>query len=140
MKYCVYHNPVPLSRPRFGQGRVYDPQKNERIFYTIAIERQHNNRPMLTGPLHLDVTFFMPMPPSMSLKKKSQVKDTPHFVRPDLSNLLKWLEDVAQQAGLFKDDSCIVSVAAHKIYSDEPRTEFIFTPLQGERHGKKEKV
>ena len=128
MKYCVKHKPIPLSRPRFGQGRVYDPQKEERIFYSISLDHQHKNRPLLAGPLALDVTFFMPIPPGMTVKRKAIIRGTHHHIRPDLSNLIKWIEDVAQNI-IFKDDALIVSINAQKIYDDIPRTEFTIKEL-----------
>lgn len=39
------------------------------------------------------VIFYYPMPKSWSEKKKKRMDHTPHTQRPDLSNLLKALED-----------------------------------------------
>lgn len=47
----------------------------------------------LTGK---DITFILPMPKSWSKKKKIEMDGMPHMQRPDLSNLLKALEDAHQ--------------------------------------------
>jgi Holliday junction resolvase RusA-like endonuclease len=46
------------------------------------------------GPL-LECRFFIPMPKSWSKKKKLEMGLTPHQSKPDLSNLVKALEDAA---------------------------------------------
>jgi len=48
------------------------------------------------------IIFYLPMPKSWSKKKKAQMIGTPHRSRPDISNLIKALEDA-----LYLDDSII---------------------------------
>lgn len=48
------------------------------------------------------ITFFIAMPKSWSKKKKAEMRGTKHRQRPDLSNLLKALEDAC-----YTDDSTI---------------------------------
>jgi Holliday junction resolvase RusA-like endonuclease len=61
------------------------------------------------------VTFFLPMPESWSEAKLEQRYGTPHQQRPDLSNLLKALEDA-----VYGEDSVIWSYAeVRKIWSDQ---------------------
>ena len=128
MIYKIYGKPIPLKRPRtsFLKKIVYDPQKDEKEDAITQLRLQHKNLPILDGPLNLNVTFFMPPPPSMSYKKKCFLYDLPHFKKPDLSNLIKYLEDVAQGI-IFSDDSRITSISAKKIYAETARTEFQIT-------------
>ena len=49
---------------------------------------------------HLRIKFVMPMPKSWSRKKCIEMAGKPHKVRPDLSNILKAVEDI-----LLKEDS-----------------------------------
>ena len=49
-----------------------------------------------------DITFVIPMPKSWSNKEKIKMDGQPHIHKPDLSNLLKALEDA-----VYKNDSMI---------------------------------
>ena len=60
------------------------------------------------------VTFILPMPNSFSKKKKGQLNGKPHMQRPDLSNLLKALEDA-----LYQDDSGIYDIWIEKRWGIE---------------------
>ena len=54
-----------------------------------------------------------------------------HVYKPDVSNLLKFIEDTCTGI-LFHDDCIIASVLACKRYDIEPRTELIITELSNE--------
>lgn len=60
------------------------------------------------------VTFLMPMPKSWSKKKRLKMVDTYHKQVPDLDNLIKALGDA-----VYQDDSCISSISASKVWSEE---------------------
>jgi len=74
------------------------------------------------------VLFHMQMPASWSDRKKQLFAGRPHQTKPDISNLLKFVEDVASGV-LFHDDSLIVQVHARKIYSIEGGTLFTMREL-----------
>ena len=71
------------------------------------------------------VTFFLPIPKSWSEKKRAEHLGGPHETRPDLSNLLKALEDAVygddshiwQYAGLCKrwgnEGKIVVDIPSH---------------------------
>lgn len=44
-------------------------------------------------PCGLHITFIVPMPQSWSERKKEEMDGQPHQQRPDLSNMIKALED-----------------------------------------------
>jgi len=69
----------------------------------------------------------MLVPASSSLKKKLLLYNQPHIKAPDLSNLLKFVEDVIVEAQIITDDSKIISISAKKLYAEYPRTEFQIT-------------
>lgn len=50
----------------------------------------------------MNITWHIPIPKSLSLKKQKEMVGKPHEKRPDLDNYLKALLDA-----LFKEDSCI---------------------------------
>lgn len=125
MKYVVKGNPIPLCRPRFNQGRrPWDSQREEKVRWGLNVGMQHGSAPLFDGPIHLDVTFYFPAPQSM-VKRATEFQDIfiPHYYRPDLSNLIKFVED-AVTGILYRDDCLIVSIRAVKGYSVDPRTEF----------------
>ena len=66
------------------------------------------------GPLRLTMSFYLPRPKSLPKKV------THHIKKPDVSNLLKSVED-AMKGILYRDDSQIVEVFVRKNYNSTPR-------------------
>lgn len=128
-RYILLGSPIPLARARFTNRRVYDSQKHLKLVSAIELERQHGDKPRFTGPLRMTVWFYLPIPKSMSKRKRYNMKKTPHYTRPDLSNLIKFIEDVATGI-LYKDDCIIAELVSYKQYDTDPRTEFMFSPLR----------
>jgi Holliday junction resolvase RusA-like endonuclease len=60
------------------------------------------------------VTFILPMPASWPKKKRATHNGKPHMSRPDLSNLLKALEDA-----IYQEDSVIYDVQITKRWGPE---------------------
>lgn len=126
-KFTLYGTPTALARPRFSKlsRKVYDPQAYQKSKDIFQLQTQHSiHEDLFTKPLHLDVTFYMPIP--LHKKRKNNLY---HYCKPDLDNLVKWANDIGNGI-LYIDDSLICSINARKIYSDEPRTELIFTELE----------
>jgi Holliday junction resolvase RusA-like endonuclease len=126
--YTISGTPISLKRPRFGLGKVYDSQKREKFGVQMELKSQHDYISPFKGPLQLDVTFFMPLPQRQA-KKKHQESCLPHFIRPDIDNLLKWLLDNLNSV-IIKDDAQICTVKAQKVYSKIARTELSITRLE----------
>jgi Holliday junction resolvase RusA-like endonuclease len=124
--YVIPGDPIPLARPRFGKKKVYDSQRAEKLVWEIMLKNQHGALPELTGPLLLDITFYMPVA-QKKMKNKEQLYGRPHQFRPDLSNMIKYVEDIANEI-IYHDDCQISSITAKKVYG-EPRTEFTVTKL-----------
>jgi len=120
MTIIIPGKPIPLARARHGNGKTYDSQKQEKLYFGYLLKSK--NPPILTGPLHLTVAFYMPIPTSWSLKKQHAAENASHLSKPDLSNLVKFVED-ASHGILFTDDAQITSIAASKWYSAHARTE-----------------
>lgn len=126
--YVVEGNPVPLKRPRFS-GVVYDPQKADKKSFGWQLKSQQGSTAILTGMLHMTVTFFMELPKKKS-HREQLLKQGYHCYRPDLSNLIKFVEDVCVDAGIIEDDALIVEISSKKVYSEQSRTEFYFTLVE----------
>lgn len=130
-KYTLQGKPIPLNRPRVNtrHNRIYDSQRTLKEDSILQLKLQHADGPFIEGPLSLNATFFMPIPKSYSKKKKDETNGTLHTTVPDLSNLIKYLEDVAQGI-LFSNDSKISNIHAIKVYDSTPRTEFTISQIE----------
>lgn len=128
-KYCVPSdfiviegNPVAWQRPRQStKGIFYDSQKKHKEKYRTELLAQSSRWEKIEGPLLLECIFHMPIPSTLSKKKKKELFGEPHYKKPDLSNLLKFVED-AFQGLLFEDDKQIVEIHALKWYSSDAAT------------------
>ena len=130
MKLVIKGKPVPLARPRLLTGhhsRVYDPQATIKQDGIQQLRLQNKNKDPINEPILLDVSYFMPIPNSLSKKKKEEFLGQKHSIRPDLSNLVKMTEDLIVDANIITDDARITTITAVKVYSDNPRTELSIT-------------
>ena len=124
ISYVLKGEPIPLARPRLGHNHAFDSQKRVKAMIGLQLNSYHRGRPPLTGPLQLDVTYFMKTP-----KAKPKLNNQHHAVRPDLDNLIKMTLDTCQDCNCFLDDAQICVIHAQKIYSQEPRTELTLTQI-----------
>lgn len=115
--YSIPGRPIPLQRPRYSVAHVYDSQKREKAFSAIYLTQQHNDRPLIQGPIEMTVIFYFDTP-----KKTSSLEGKYHTSKPDLDNLIKYISDVSSGI-LFRDDSEIAIIHAMKLYSRTPRTD-----------------
>jgi len=124
LKYVIPGDPVALARARHtGRGTCYDSQKELKCSLGIFINNVHEDRPFYEGPLHLDIVFFMKIP------KRIRTISPFHLFKPDLSNLIKFYEDIATGI-LYRDDCLISKITASKIYDKNPRTEFTVVTMK----------
>ncbi len=72
--------------------------------------------------ISLVLTFYMPIPKSLSKKKQRELLGKQHLKLPDTDNMIKLVLDRANGT-LFNDDKYIYKICAKKIYSDMPRIE-----------------
>lgn len=129
-KFILDGPPIPLQRARCGrQQKVYDSQKNHKLVAGIHLKNQFENKQIIEGILQLDVIFYMPIPKKGCGKKNNGFEGNLHFKKPDLSNLIKFIEDVATGI-IYTDDSRIAIIQSEKRYDQQPRTEFTITLLE----------
>jgi len=105
--------PPPKYRGKEWPRRVV---KNWRMFQNLVIA---NKVHLPEDGAH--VIFHIAMPPSWSKKKKEKMLGQLHKQIPDVSNLLKALEDAAQAcaATFYKDDSEISDIRITKRWAQE---------------------
>ena len=124
----ILGKPIAKKRPKFfrrgGFVGTYNCQETEegRFMNQIASAKPDGLDP-ITGPVSLTVTFKMPIPDSLSKKKRAEMisGEIAHIKKPDLDNLIKFVKDCANGI-LWKDDSQVIGIWASKFYSETPKT------------------
>ena len=104
---------TPCPKPRMTQSDKWKKRPAVMRYWAFKDEVR-----LKMGGVELDgscVVFFIPMPKSWSKKRRDATLGHPHRSRPDISNLLKALEDA-----LYGEDSHIASYGSlTKVWSDE---------------------
>lgn len=120
LEFTIPEVPVPQARPRLSKYGVYDPQSVQRRVAQAYIHAQMHGNAKLSGPIYMEVVFYFS--PKLKNKKLANLRNgCYHNIKPDLSNLVKFLEDVCNGV-VFHDDCQISYFMAKKVYSEPPRT------------------
>lgn len=121
--------PMAAPRPRFSKFGTYNNKKYTK--YKEAIQKILKTKKVIFyshNALELEVVFYMPIPKSLSKRKKEELIGAYHTKRPDTDNLLKALKDAL--GGLcYRDDAQVSVVSAKKIYALHPRIEFMLKEI-----------
>ena len=129
IKFTVDGEPKGKGRPRFRSfGKFVTTYTDAK---TKSLETNIRNTYLGYGfdsnleeniPVDIDIKFYMPIPKSLSEKKKKELIDQPHTKKPDIDNMLKSVYDGLNKAA-FADDSQVYCSSNEKLYSLNPRTE-----------------
>jgi Holliday junction resolvase RusA-like endonuclease len=90
---------IPFPKPRMNHKSLWT--KTAKRYFTKADELREKANGLVLPPI-LTITFIIPMAKSWPIKKKKEYDGKPHQQRPDLSNLVKAVEDI-----LCEEDSYI---------------------------------
>jgi Holliday junction resolvase RusA-like endonuclease len=120
--------PVAKGRARLttrgGFARAYTPAKTSRYedLIRLAAGNAMSGRSPLEGALRVVVHAYVPMPKSMSLKKRVEAEAgiLRPITRPDCDNYLKCALDGLNQIA-FRDDAQVAELVGIKAYSEKPR-------------------
>lgn len=114
--------PVPQKQTQFGKRRCYDPSKKDKEALRWQIMQYAPKKP-LEGAISMHLTFFMPIPKSVSKTVRQQMIDKIILptTRPDFDNL-SYIMTNAMNDLIYKDDSQIVKAYIEEYYGEEPRT------------------
>lgn len=118
--YCVNVPPIAWKRAARNGKRVYDAQARDKVSFGLYLGQQHNEESLFDMPIHVEITFYMP------ISKSSKGSKFYHSSPPDLDNLTKFCLDAIKDV-LITDDRIICSLFAEKVYDENPRTELIIT-------------
>jgi len=115
----------PVPKPRQSIRDKWSPSKSTLRYRLFADELRYQAMDMkFVLPDSFAVEFVIPMPKSWSIRQKSLMNGRPHKQTPDLSNLLKSLEDA-----LRKEDKEIWDVHASKRWGETGLIR-IYTPTE----------
>lgn len=143
LQYTVIGIAKPQARPKVfhrtlknGKNFVstYSPKTDWfGLVYTESLKQKNLLKNRLSGALRLNLLFCMPIPKSISKKKKEKL----FYVskRPDVDNLAKAVMDAINQVGLWEDDSQIAVLEVSKIYAEEPRCVIYIQELENGNKG-----
>jgi Holliday junction resolvase RusA-like endonuclease len=132
--------PVPWSRHQGGRStKPFTPAKQRNNAATLRMAAQEEMferlgdgvpespwrmRPKapFSVPVRLDVLAELEIPKTWSKRKQSAALagDVQPGKRPDLSNVIKQIED-ALNGVVFTDDALVVEIAARKVYGLQPK-------------------
>jgi Holliday junction resolvase RusA-like endonuclease len=105
-------------------SRSYDAHTRDKVCFGLYLSQQHGEEPFFDKPIHIDVTFYLPIP--------KPVKDKPtslsRTASPSLDCLYKFFIDAIKDI-LIADNRVICSLSMKKVYDKEPRTELLITEV-----------
>lgn len=129
IKFIIPGDPVGKGRPRFGRRgnfvQTYTPDKtvNYETLVKLEYERQCGDyRFDDETPLDMRIFAFLPIPKSVSKKKRQAMIDKKirPIKKPDSSNITKIIED-ALNGIAYKDDTQIVDSQIRRFYGETPK-------------------
>lgn len=132
--WCVYTIPGPpkaKQRVRVTKRGAYDAQYQEKSIDHMRFNYQRCGDDLWRVPITVHFTFVMQIPSSFSKKRRRELRGAPVVKRPDLSNMIKYIEDVGNQS-IWYDDTLIVHVSGEKVYGDVPHTLIYVRAYDGE--------
>lgn len=111
-------NLIPIGKPRMTQrDKWLNPPRPEILKYRLsrhAIQDYAMMEGFVLGEI-LEGTFILPMPKSWSKKKQKLMDGKPHLNKPDLDNIIKFVQDSLKPEG----DQMIHTIVAKKIWGEE---------------------
>ena len=125
--------PKPTPRPRIARrgnkSIAYYPKEYQIYKDHLKMLAELICKTKYKGPLKMEVIFYMPIPSSLSKKKKDELRGVWHIKKPDCDNLAKGVKD-ALEGIAYDNDSQVCELMIRKIYSTEPKIEVILCELK----------
>ena len=129
--YILKGEPEALVLRRADDITGWNTHKERKLIVDISLESQHNDRPLFSGALWVDVTFYFPIPHPIRAKTKA-IDGDPHSNKPSLFLLLNFLEHSAEHI-VWTDTVNVARMTCTKMYDVEPRTVLTITELNGKK-------
>lgn len=123
MTFDVFGRPAPqgskryvggnrASGGRFIEASKYLPAWRQAVKEAAIVAK--GEAETLTDAVEVSVSFFLERPKSITVTKRPLP-----IVVPDLSKLIRAIEDSMTDAGVWADDSQVIKITAYKFYADD---------------------
>lgn len=134
--FVVPGTPVGKGRPKFARRgnfvSTYTPEKTASYENLVKVKAQEamQGRPVMDGPVSVDIELYVTPPASWSLKKQraALLGDTLPTAKPDMDNVIKGLFDACNEI-VWKDDKQVVQLMVTKRYAETADARMRVTPL-----------
>ncbi len=122
IEIIIQGRPIPWTAPKVSNKRTYSPHSIHKEQIQWQMKSQFKN-PIFCCPLHVEMDFYFKIPKTISkIRKMEMLANKIHrMVRPDLTNLCKFLEDCGNGI-LWKDDAIIYENRLRKMYGKEEKS------------------
>jgi len=134
IRFFIAGDPVPKGRPRMTRsGHTYTPEKTRTYESKIGLfgSQAMSGKPLLEGPLRVDMMVVLPIPESWNKKKKEEALACRLLPtgRKDLDNFIKCLDGL--NGIVWGDDGQICSILAKKAYGERPGMYLEIAEIEG---------
>ena len=113
-----------------GRPRFYKAAKMKKAVATLeAMLLPHKPAQPVPSPVRLTIHWEFPWRKSET-KRNMARGSMPHTKRPDLSNLIKELEDLLSVHRFIEDDAGVAQLVLHKTWGNDPGISIRIEPLE----------
>lgn len=125
--YILRGEPEALVLRRSDDIAGWNNSKERKLITNITLDSQHQDRPILTGALLLDVKLYFQVPKSNRSKRKAIQGDI-YAHDPSIFLCLNFIEHSALGI-IFSDSVTIAGLTCNKWWDEDPRTVITITEL-----------
>lgn len=131
----VFGNPAPQGSKRVFNGRVVEAAGQKLKVWRQQIAAACHNllteeHSLLTGPVRVEVDFYLPRPASIPIKKRALPivpPDVDKLARACLDGVGQGLTGKSGDGMIWADDSQVIELIARKFYADDREPGAIIT-------------
>lgn len=118
--------PFGKARPRFGNGRAYDPKSNrayEAMVRKAFLEAGGEDHAISARPISIYISACYPPPSRASKKDRADMLAGKIYptIKPDLDNIAKSIMD-ALNGLAYIDDKQVIALILNKRYTEDAKT------------------
>jgi len=112
-KFCIPGVPYSHYKSDVNYNMLCRNYSENRIRYTVILENQFANEPLITEPINIKMNFYMPMVKIARVAK--------------ITHLFMFINNIAI-GKIYQKESLIHGLTLNKYYDKEPRIEITIKP------------